>query len=207
VTETELIRRAVEGDTTAWEPLVRLHQEAVYRLGYLMMGDPDEAEDVAQETFIRAYQALARFDLDRPLRPWLLRIASNLARNRRRSAGRYVAALRRMLHTDIRPETTIDEAHTQRWEAGALWQAVRRLDTNDQQVIYLRYFLDLSVEETAEAIGQATGTVKSRLHRAVTRLRGVVERDFPALGEGRKVEAPEKGGPGTGQGLSTKQEE
>ena len=49
MTETELIRRAVEGDTTAWEPLVRLHQDAVYRLGYLMTGDPDEAEDVAQE--------------------------------------------------------------------------------------------------------------------------------------------------------------
>lgn len=190
MTETELIRRAVEGDTTAWEPLVRLHQEAVYRLGYLMMGDPDEAEDVAQETFIRAYQALGRFDLERPLRPWLLRIASNLARNRRRSAGRYIAALRRLLQADIRSENTTEEAHSLSWEASALWQAVRRLDDNDQQVIYLRYFLELSVEETAEAMSLAAGTVKSRLHRAISRLRGVVERDFPALSEGRKVEAP-----------------
>ena len=79
------IESARQGDETAWVELVRLHQEAVFRLAYLFLGDPDEAEDAAQETFIRAYRALGRFDTSRPLRPWLLQIVANLTRNRRRS--------------------------------------------------------------------------------------------------------------------------
>ena len=79
---------------------MREHQQAVFRLAYLLLGDADEAEDVAQETFIRAYRALERFDASRPLRPWLLRIASNLASNQRRSIGRYFGALQRLVFLD-----------------------------------------------------------------------------------------------------------
>ena len=157
------------------------HQEAVFRLAYLLLGDPADAEDAAQETFIRAYRALDRFDGARPLRPWLMQIAANLARNRLRSVGRYVAALRRALATE--PEPVIHAAADQasREDADLLWQAIRRLDASDQEIVYLRFFLDLPIEETAQALGIAEGTVKSRLHRALGRLRAVVERDFPAL--------------------------
>src|SRR5215510_9029334 len=86
--EPTLIRRAVDGDAAAWEALMRAHQEAVFRLAYLILGDPDDAEDVAQETFLRAWKHLKGFDSTRPLRPWLLSITSNLSSNRRRSAGR-----------------------------------------------------------------------------------------------------------------------
>jgi RNA polymerase sigma-70 factor (ECF subfamily) len=71
----------------------------------------------------------------------------------------------------------------QHWKATTLWQAVRRLSITDQEVVYLRCFLELSVEETAQALGIASGTVKSRLSRALDRLRGVVEREFPGLRE------------------------
>jgi RNA polymerase sigma-70 factor (ECF subfamily) len=90
VDEATLVRHAANGDAAAWEPLVLAHQEAVFRLAYLLRGDPDDAEDIAQETFQRAWSYLRRFDPARPLRPWLLSIASNLASNRRRSAGRYL---------------------------------------------------------------------------------------------------------------------
>lgn len=80
--EPTLIRHAANGDAAAWEPLVLAHQQAVFRLSYLLLGDPDEAEDIAQETFLRAWKYLKRFDSARPLRPWLLSIASNLASNR-----------------------------------------------------------------------------------------------------------------------------
>ena len=96
VTETELIRSARRGDTAAWEALTRLHQEPVFRFAYLLLGDPDEAQDAAQETFIRAFYALRRFDETRPLRPWLMSIAANLSRNRRRTLGRYLNALTRL---------------------------------------------------------------------------------------------------------------
>ena len=184
--ETVLIRHAANGDATAWEPLVQAHQEAVFRLSYLLLGDPDDAEDVAQETFLRAWKYLKRFDATRPLRPWLLSIASNLASNRRRSAGRYVAALMRAFRNEP-ASANIEEKSVQRNEASDLWKAVQNLSVSDQQIVYLRYFLDLSVAETAETLQVAEGTVKSRLNRAVEKLRNIIKNDFPVLLEGREV--------------------
>lgn len=184
--EPTLIRRAANGDAAAWEPLVLAHQQAVFRLAYLLLGDADDAEDIAQETFLRAWKHLKRFDATRPLRPWLLSIASNLAHNHRRSAGRYLAALARAFREQP-TETPLAEASAQRSDANELWRAVQRLDMSDQQIIYLRYFLELSVVETAETLQVAEGTVKSRLSRALEKLRTVIRHDFPVLVEGRKA--------------------
>jgi RNA polymerase sigma-70 factor, ECF subfamily len=183
VDEPDLISRARQGDESACEALVGAHQEAVFRLAYLLLGDPGDAEDVAQETFIHALQALDRFDTARPLRPWLMSITRNLASNRRRAIGRYVAALQRAVR--LAPEALTPGAdHSD--EARELWQTVRRLERNDQEIIYLRYFLDMSEAETAQALGIAPGTVKSRLHRALGRLRALIEKESSALLEGGK---------------------
>jgi RNA polymerase sigma factor (sigma-70 family) len=185
--ESNLIQRATKGEAAAWEPLMLAHQEPVFRLAYLFLGDPDDAEDITQETFLRAYHNLKRFDPTRPLRPWLLSIAANLARNRHRAAARYLAALTRSFRAE--PSTSFDveqhAAHHQ--DAGQLWHAVRQLNADDQQVIYLRFFLDLSTAEAAQALDVAEGTVKSRLNRAVGRLRVIVKNDFPTLSEGYDI--------------------
>ncbi len=181
--QADLIRRARAGDDAAYAEIVRQHQEAVFRLAYLFLGSADDAQDVAQEVFIRAHGALERFDESRPLRPWLLSITANAARNRLRSFARYVNALRRL----IVPENDLAASAERALEAQALWQAIRRLSAADQEVIYLRYFLELSVSETAEALHVEQGTVKSRLSRALDRLRAVIERDFPLLYEGRQT--------------------
>jgi len=187
VSEANLIHQARQGNQASWSALVTAHQEATFRLAYLLLGDADEAKDVAQEAFIRAFQALDRFDPERPLRPWLLRITTNQARNRRRALGRYRAALKRLFQAgepaSARPGP--GDEQLQQWEARTLWQAIRRLNSTDQEIIYLRYFLELSVAETAEAAGIAPGTVKSRLSRALQRLRTVVTEEFPALREER----------------------
>lgn len=162
------------------------HQQAVFRLAYLIVGDPDDAEDVAQETFLRAWKHLNGFDSTRPLRPWLLSIASNLSSNRRRSAGRYFAALTRAFRAEP-PPATIEEKNSAQSEANELWKAVQKLDMQDQQVVYLRYFLDLPIAETSEVLQVAEGTVKSRLSRALEKLRKVIKQDFPALGEGHEA--------------------
>ena len=182
--EHNLIAQAQRGDEAAWETLVREHQEAAFRLAYLILGDPAAAEDAAQDAFIRAYRAIGRFDASRPLRPWLLSITANLARNRIRSAARYLGALQRLVRMqpagvagDPGPQANNLELST------TLWQAVRRLGQADQEVIYFRYFLAMSESETAQGINVRPGTVKSRLHRALRRLREVVDRDFPALRE------------------------
>lgn len=175
------IEAAQKGEEIAWGELVHIHQESVFRLAYLLLGDPDEAEDAAQEAFIRAYRALARFDTSRPLRPWLLQIVANLTRNRRRSLGRYWAALQRRFEKD---PPVIPDVETQagvRMQSQRLWEAVRRLREDDQQMIYLRFFLELPVQEVAEAANLAEGTVKSRTSRALARLRTVIEQDFPDL--------------------------
>lgn len=184
--ESTLIRHAANGDAAAWEPLVLAHQDAVFRLAYLLLGDPDEAEDLAQETFLRAWNHIRRFDPARPLRPWLLSIVTNLARNRHRSAGRYLSALTRAFR-DQPASVNIEEKSARRLEASELWKAVRTLSMPDQQVVYLRYFLDLSVNETAEALQVPEGTVKSRLSRALERLRGIIRQEFPVLSEGRDI--------------------
>jgi RNA polymerase sigma factor (sigma-70 family) len=184
--ESTLIRQAAHGDAAAWEPLVLAHQEAVFRLSYLLLGDPDDAEDIAQETFLRAWNHLKRFDMTRPLRPWLLSIASNLASNRRRSAGRYLSALTRAFRNEPVSSTGVEEKSVKHMEASDLWKAVQNLSMPDQQIVYLRYFLELSVTEAAQVLNIAEGTVKSRLSRALDRLREIIQQDFPVLADRRE---------------------
>ena len=186
--EAEQVTRAKAGDEMAWGALVRQHQEAVFRLAYLLLRDADDAEDVTQETFVRAYGGLHRFDSTRPLRPWLLEITRNQCANWGRALRRRLAAWQRWgeavpiaeAETNAR---IVEEQIVAQWQATTLWQAVGRLKSSDQEIIYLRCFLDLSVEETAQALTIAPGTVKSRFSRALDRLRGVVAAEFPGLQE------------------------
>ena len=184
--EVELIRRAREGEPAAWETLVRNHQEHIFRLAYLTLQDAAEAEDMAQETFLRAFLALDRFELGRPVRPWLTRIAVNLARNRRRSLGRYLNQLRRAFASEPEPDRNSDALENglqAQWQADRLRNAVQKLSRQKQEVLYLRFFLAMSEAEMAEALTIPPGTVKSRLHRAIADLRRIIEADFPELQE------------------------
>jgi RNA polymerase sigma-70 factor (ECF subfamily) len=181
--ENTLIRRAQAGDESAWAGVIAAHQEAMFRLACLISGDPADAEDITQEAIIRAYRALGRFDAARPARPWLLGITRNLARNRLRSARRYLNALTRAAR-EMPPTPDLETARDRRWLASRTWDAVKRLPGPAQEVIALRYFLECSVAETADALGVAEGTVKSRLSRALERLRALIEVEFPELKDG-----------------------
>jgi RNA polymerase sigma factor (sigma-70 family) len=151
---------------------VREHQEVAFRAAYLVTGSAAEAEDAAQEGFVKAWQALPRFREGASFRPWLLAIVTNEARNRRRHAGRQAAlALRALDPTPATPEETA----TERADRERLLQIVGGLSEEHRLVIGYRYFLDLSEEETAEALGIPRGTVKSRLARALARLREQME--------------------------------
>lgn len=180
--EPALVARARAGDADAWAALVGNHQEPVFRLAYLILGDAADAEDVAQEAFVRAYLALARFDANRPLRPWLLSIAANLARNRRRSLGRYWAAMQRAFLAEPRRHHAPPE-RTPASDARRLREAVGRLRPDARDVVYLRYFLGLSEAETAAALDIPPGTAKSRHSRALAQLRAIIDADYPDLRE------------------------
>ena len=174
LTENELVERAREGDGTAYATLVRDHEETAFRIAYVICGSSADAEEAAQEAFVKAYRALGRFRAGEPLRPWLLAIVANEARNRRRAAGRR-AALALRAAGEGRPSGESAHSPEAALLAGerraALLEGLGRLGDRDRTVIACRYLLELSEAETAAALGVRTGTVKSRLSRALARLR------------------------------------
>jgi RNA polymerase sigma-70 factor (ECF subfamily) len=151
---------------------VREHQQAAFRVAYLVTGSAAEAEDAAQEGFVKAWQALPRFREGAPFRPWLLAIVVNEARNRRRHAGRQAALALRA----VEPEgESVEERAAAQAEHERLLRIVGSLSDDDRMVIVCRYFLDLTEDETATALGIPRGTVKSRLSRALGRVREQME--------------------------------
>ena len=174
--ERTVVERAQRGDASAYESLVRHYQDLAFRTAYLITGTAAEAEEAAQEAFVKAWAALHHFRLDAPFRPWLLRIVANEARNRRKAAGRRAGlalrATERQRNDDAAPSP---EALALRAEQqDALLRAINQLRTDDRLVIAYRYFFDLSEAEMATALAVARGTVKSRLSRALGRLRAAL---------------------------------
>jgi RNA polymerase sigma-70 factor (ECF subfamily) len=169
----ELVARARDGDADAFSALVARHQQAAFRVAWLIARDPGEAEDAVQEAFVKAWRAMPRFRADAPFRPWILRIASNEARNRARSTRRRDAlALREAAAVGTGDAAPSPEAAAlSRDETETLTRALDRLPERDRIVIAYRWLLDLSEAETAEILGVRLGTVKSRLSRALRRLR------------------------------------
>jgi RNA polymerase sigma factor (sigma-70 family) len=183
--DAELVRQARDGDTRAYEELVRRHQAAAGRVAYLVAGATADAEDVVQEAFVKAYRALDRFREGAPFRPWLLRIVANEAKNRRRAAGRRARLALRLAEDrpsgDAAPSPEV--AILAEEERVTLLDVMSRLRDEDRMVIAYRYFLDLSERETADALGCPAGTVKSRLSRALVKLRNELAALRPVEGE------------------------
>jgi len=182
----ELVERAQRGDLSAYEQLVLRHQELAFRTAYLV-GAGADAEDAVQEAFWKAYQALGRFRPGAPFRPWLLRIVANEAHNRRVAAGRRAGLVLRAGsdrpsgNAAPSPEAAVLDQELRK----ALLRALGELRDEERLAVAYRYFFDLSEAEMAEALGCARGTVKSRLSRALARLRNcLVEASGAARGYG-----------------------
>jgi RNA polymerase sigma-70 factor (ECF subfamily) len=169
-----LVERAVSGDLDAYEQIVRRYQAVLFRAAYFVSGAADEAEDAVQEGLVKAYRAIHRFRRGSPLKPWLIRIVTNEARNRRRSSTRRGAlALRaaedRRMSGEAAPSP--EAAALEAEDRARLLAAVNELGEGERLAIAYRYFLGLDEEETATALGVARGTVKSRVSRGLARLR------------------------------------
>jgi len=170
------VTRARAGDRDAYALLVARYRALAYRTAYLLGAGPN-AEDVVQEAFVKGFRGLASFRVDAAFKPWLLRIVANEARNQHRSASRRIALELRVAgmedqvdHRDPEQLTVSGATRT------ALLDAVRALPEKDALVVTCRYFLDLTEAETAEVLGWQRGTVKSRLSRALVKLRPVMAR-------------------------------
>jgi RNA polymerase sigma-70 factor, ECF subfamily len=172
-TESDLVEAARRGDTAAFAHLVRDHQEIAFRTAYVIVRNTADAEDAAQDAFVKAWRALPRFRRGAPVRPWLLRIVANEARNRRRGEGRRTAlALRAAAEAppgDAAPSPEGSAVAAD--ERARLLALVEGLPDEQRLAVTCRYLLDLSEEETAAVLGVRRGTVKSRLSRALERMR------------------------------------
>ncbi|MBI5035438.1 MAG: RNA polymerase sigma factor [Chloroflexi bacterium] len=183
--ERSLITRAQRGDVKAYAALVRQHEQIAFRAAFLILHDQPEAADTVQDAFLRAYRSLDSFKLERPFRPWLLRIITNVALNRIQAIERRKRATERYAQelSTSQNEIVPDHALATNEQNTRLQLAVRQLSADEQALIALRYFLELPDGEVAETLGIPIGTVKSRLHRTLTRLRAIIHRDFPDLQE------------------------
>lgn len=169
--------RAQAGDTAAFEMLVVEHQAYVYALAYRVLGNPQEAEDAAQEAFVRAWQALPKFRAQSRFGTWIYRIVTNLCCNRLPKLRRELAAIgeeeipeRADLHSGL-PESGLESGERRQW----LHRQIDALPESYRLLITLRYQRDLAYEEIASVTGLPLGTVKTGLFRAKERLRSALE--------------------------------
>jgi RNA polymerase sigma-70 factor (ECF subfamily) len=163
----------MEGTERVFERLVRDHQDRIYALGLALTGNRHDAEDVAQDTFLRAYRALAGYTPERvrelKQRAWLHRIAVNVVRNRVRGVRPRLVEL-----NGSEPSTTSgpEDDALRRAEVDALAARVAGLPARYREPVVLRHVQELSYAEVAEVLGQPVGTVKANVHRGLKLLRG-----------------------------------
>jgi len=181
--ESALITKCREGDSDAIRQLVRQYEAPIFHIIWRSIGNVEDARDLTQETFVKAIRAIATFDLDRPFRNWIFRIATNLAidhlrRRRLRTVSIDVdpgdeahGSMRAPLLID--PGDRPDERYARARLSERLARLVAQLPPDYRTVVHLRHHDQLSYEEIAQVLGIPLGTVKARLHRAHHRLRAL----------------------------------
>ena len=174
--DSDLISRAAGGDAAAFQALVERHRSMVYRVAYQFAGNHYDAEDIAQEVFIKVYRSLDKFRQDAQLSSWMYRIVMNACIDHRRRHRPSAAAPfgeeaeHRLMNTV--EETPGPEDRAYAGELGQVLEAeINRLPHGQRIVFVMRHHQGLKLGEIAEALGLAEGTVKRQLHAAVHRLR------------------------------------
>jgi len=165
--EQQVLQRALAGDEEAYALVVEVYQTPVYNLCYRMLGESGEAEDAAQETFWRAYQALNRYDRQRPFGTWLLSIAAHFCIDQQRKRRLHTFELDEVAEETLpdptpNPEKVIGQLEQER----ALHHLLAGLNSQDRAVLVLRYWYEFSEEEISQSLSLTVSAVKSRLHRA-----------------------------------------
>jgi len=186
--DSDLVSRAAGGDVAAFQALVERHRAMVYRVAYQFAGNHHDAEDIAQEVFLKVYRSLDRFRQDAQLTSWLYRIVMNACIDHRRRHRLAVAAPfgedaeYRMLNTPEERPGPEDCAYAE--ELGQVLECeVARLPQGQRIVFIMRHHQGLKLSEIADALGLAEGTVKRQLHAAIHRLRAALTTANVTAGE------------------------
>jgi len=173
------IKQVIKGDQTAYEDIVEIFKDKVFQICYRMLGNRHDAEEIAQEAFIRAYLNIQSFKQERKFSTWLYRIATNLCidRLRKKKPDYYLDAevsgtdgltlYSQIPSDDLLPEIEVENMEVQE----SIQQAIYRLPEKYRSVIVLKYLDDLSLNEISEMMKLPLGTVKTRIHRGREALR------------------------------------
>ncbi len=174
-----LRRRFIDGDPTAFDELARPHLDAMYTLCLRVMGNAQDAEDIAQVALVKALEARARFDPERAFRPWLFRIALNACRDRLRSVwwSRILPLTKAPHEHRPSPEHTTDAARRD----AQVRQALSTLPLKYREAVALFHLEDMTYAEIAEITGTSVPALKQRVRRGLKMLGGVIERRYPEL--------------------------
>lgn len=173
------IREVLKGDQNAYGEIVELYKDKVFQLCYRMLGNRHEAEDIAQEAFIRAYVNIARFNMELKFSTWIYRIATNLCidRIRKKKPDFYLDAEVSgtdglTMYSQVAAETNLPEEDLESIELQeAIQRAISKLPEKYRTVIVLKYIEELSLNEISEILDMPLGTVKTRIHRGRESLR------------------------------------
>jgi RNA polymerase sigma-70 factor, ECF subfamily len=182
-----LVEQVRKGNQGAFSLLVQRHQGAIYSLCYRMTGDPQEAEDLAQEAFLRLYRSVGGFRPGTRLRPWFHRIAVNVCLDALRKRREATVPIDRLLEMESQPRTASreempEEAYLGREIRAEVQQSLLSLPADYRAPLVLRYLEDLSYQEIAEVLGVPVSTVETRLFRA----KKMLARVLAARNEGGK---------------------
>jgi RNA polymerase sigma-70 factor (ECF subfamily) len=176
-TDADLARAALADDRQAYGALVERHLPRVYAVALRIVGDPATAEDVAQDTFIRAYERLVLYDMQHAFRNWLLKIATNLALNHLRARRREREAHLRLVNADGDRAKETDEPGASPPDR-ARWQGwLDQLDESQRTAIVLFHFHEMPYAEIADVLDLPINTVRTLLHRGRKRLRTIMATD------------------------------
>lgn len=186
--DRHLVERTLEGSTDAYTDLYEQTAGDLYKIVRFLLGNAEDAKDVIQETYLQAYRNLYRFDQSREFRPWLTGIALRQIKAHRRRHWLQLRKSKKAAQSEKTQEEDFAGVLTDRLSDDGLSKRINRLPYKLRQVVLLRYLNDYSQEEVAEILNIPLGTVKSRIHSALERLR----RSEPALKNTPSARAVEK---------------
>jgi len=177
--ETEVIAAAARGDRRAFGQLVRAYQRRAYAAAYSLVGNRDDALELSQDAFVKAFKAMKRFDLSMPFYPWLHRIVRNTSLNHlKKKKRRGESSLNEMMESGFDahdPAQTPDDCASRVELLKHIQRAMDELTPEQQEILRLRHFMELSYGEIAASLEIPQGTVMSRLHGARKKLRTIME--------------------------------
>jgi len=173
-----LIAECIAGNEAAIEMLVRQYESSVFRLALSIVGDPAEANEITQETFIAALRSLPGYQEKKSFQAWLYTIALNHSRShlrKRKILERLRTTLTTIFQVERQKEVSPEEAVMQSEKEAQIWRSLSQLDERHRIVVVLRYFHELSIAEISEILSVNEGTIHSRLHSAREKLRGALK--------------------------------